>query len=177
MPVSGMGVAYSLGGFVLLWSGVKNTTLKDTLTSFLKGQAPAANPTGSPSIGLADSSSSSGSGVLSGGTAGGSVSANQAIGKMLAASYGWATGTEWSDLVSLWNRESGWSNTAMNPSSGAYGIAQALPSTKYPKSGQPPSQGGSSNATAQISWGLSYIKTTYGSPSAAWAHETSAGWY
>ena len=184
MAVSGLGVAYATGGFVLLWSGVKNATIKDTLTSFLKGQAPAANPTGAPTIGVTDAaagsgsgSSGSGSGVLPGGPAGGNAAANQAIGKMLAATYGWATGAEWDDLVKLWNQESGWNNKAENPGSGAYGIPQALPASKMPLSARPPSQGGSSNATAQISWGLSYIKERYGSPSAAWAHEVANNWY
>jgi hypothetical protein len=79
--------------------------------------------------------------------------------------------------VSLWNRESGWSNTAENPSSGAYGIAQALghgPTNQYPAG---PANPPVSSASAQIAWGLSYIKQTYGSPSAAWAHEESEGWY
>jgi transglycosylase-like protein with SLT domain len=102
---------------------------------------------------------------------------NQQIGKMLAASYGWSQGTEWDDLVRLWDQESGWSNTADNPQSGAYGIPQALPYTKMPKAAWPPSAGGSADPTTQISWGLSYIKGRYGSASAAWAHEVANNWY
>jgi resuscitation-promoting factor RpfB len=112
---------------------------------------------------------------------------NQATGKLLAAGYGWATGNEWNALVLLWDQESGWDNRIWNGgshaatqpagSSGAYGIAQSLPYTKYPKPGWPPGYGGSADPTSQISWGLAYIKSTYGTPSAAWAHETSAGWY
>jgi len=33
------------------------------------------------------------------------------------------------------------------------------------------------NPATQIAWGLSYIRGVYGSPGAAWAHETSSGWY
>lgn len=106
-----------------------------------------------------------------------SAAKNQQIGKMLAASYGWSTGTEWDDLVRLWDQESGWSNTAENPTSHAYGIPQALPYTKMPKPAWPPSAGGSADPTSQISWGLSYIRSTYGSPSAAWAHEQADNWY
>ena len=29
----------------------------------------------------------------------------------------------------------------------------------------------------QIRWGLGYIATTYGTPCAAWSHETADGWY
>jgi SLT domain-containing protein len=81
---------------------------------------------------------------------------------------------QWGDLVKLWTRESDWNNLATNPSSGAYGIAQALPASKYPKAGQ---EAGGSNPYDQIDWGLSYIKQRYGSIAAAWAHEQHNGWY
>lgn len=77
MAISGLGVAYAGAGFVLLWSGVKNATLKDTLTSFLKGQAPTANPTGSVTIGLDSESSSSSSSGTAGTTS--SAIANDAL--------------------------------------------------------------------------------------------------
>jgi Transglycosylase SLT domain len=113
--------------------------------------------------------------------ASGNVSAggaqNQAIGKLLAAGYGWSTGIQWDDLVRLWDQESGWSNTAQNPQSGAYGIPQALPYTKMPKAAWPASAGGRSDPSSQVSWGLAYIKGRYGSPSAAWAHEQANNWY
>jgi hypothetical protein len=93
----------------------------------------------------------------------------------MAAALGW-TGAEWTALQMLWQRESGWSNTALNPRSGAYGIAQALPATKYPFGGQ---AAGGSSARAQIEWGLNYIRTRpdYGDPLTAWAHEQAMGWY
>ncbi|HXI66464.1 MAG TPA: hypothetical protein VNH41_00875, partial [Steroidobacteraceae bacterium] len=112
-------------------------------------------------------------GLLHGGAATGS-GRNRNIGQQLAAKYGWGAGANWANLDALWQQESGWSNTAKNPSSGAYGIAQALPPTKMPFSAQ---EAGGSNAAAQIAWGLSYIKSRYGSPIAAMAHEQSVGWY
>jgi hypothetical protein len=111
---------------------------------------------------------------------------NQGIGKMLAAAYGWSTGSEWDALVQLWDRESGWSNTADTRKSGldppdatvfAYGIPQARPYNKMPQAAWPPDKGGKADPTSQIGWGLSYIKSTYGSPSAAWAHEQAKNWY
>jgi len=103
---------------------------------------------------------------------GGSNSANQALGQRMAAALGW-TGAQWSALQALWNRESGWSTTARNPSSGAYGIPQSLPASKMA------SAGGDylTNPATQIRWGLSYIAGRYGSPLAAWAHETAYNWY
>lgn len=98
--------------------------------------------------------------------------------QIIAAQYpSWNNQTDWDALVKLWNQESGWNNTANNPDSGAYGIAQALPPSKYPKAAQPPYMGGSADATAQIRWGLSYIRGRYGSPRMAWAHEVANNWY
>lgn len=107
----------------------------------------------------------------------GSAAANQNTGRLLAAAYGWSSGQQWDDLVKLWNQESGWNNQAENPSSGAYGIPQALPYTKMPKAAWPPRYGGRADPNAQIGWGLGYIKGRYGSPSAAWAHEQANNWY
>ena len=33
------------------------------------------------------------------------------------------------------------------------------------------------NGKTQIRWGLKYIKNRYGSPSKAWSHSQSKGWY
>jgi len=75
-------------------------------------------------------------------------------------------------LGPMWQRESGWSTSAAN-ASGAYGIPQALPGSKMATAG-PDWQ---TDPATQISWGLSYIKGRYGSPSAAWSFWQSHGWY
>jgi hypothetical protein len=174
--VNGFSLAYTAIGGIVLWSGITGTSLNTTFKGLLSGQGPAADQ--EPiTITVAPAGSAGSSGTTPAGNTGAgsaSAAANQATARLLAAPYGWSAGTQWTDLVSLWNQESGWSNTADNPASGAYGIAQALPPTKMPAAAQ---KSGGSSASAQISWGLSYIKSTYGSPSAAWAHEVSAGWY
>jgi len=114
-------------------------------------------------------------GSTGGAYAGGATGANAALAKRLYPA--WSVGQPWLDWNNVATRESGWSNTAMNPSSGAYGIAQALPYTKYPKAGWPPSAGGSADPATQIMWMVSYILGRYGSPSGAWAHELAYGWY
>jgi hypothetical protein len=96
----------------------------------------------------------------------------QQIAEGMLASYGWSS-SQFSCLNSLWNEESGWNVTASNPSSGAYGIPQALPGSKMASAG-PDWQ---TDATTQIRWGLGYIQSTYGSPCAAWDHEEADGWY
>ena len=103
-----------------------------------------------------------------GGTSGGS---NVSLGRQLAAQFG--SGGQFDALNKLWTRESGWNTTAANPSSGAYGIPQALPASKMGGAGSD----WRTNPLTQIKWGLGYIVQRYGSPAAAWAHELSAGWY
>ena len=76
-------------------------------------------------------------------------------------------------LDSLYMRESGWSVTADNPTSSAYGIPQALPGSKMASAGAD----WETNPVTQIQWGLGYIEDRYGSPCGAWAHSQSHGWY
>jgi hypothetical protein len=90
---------------------------------------------------------------------------------MMASRYGWDSG-QFSCLNSLWNRESGWNAHAANPS-GAYGIPQALPGSKMSTMGAD----WRDNPATQIAWGLSYVKSTYGSPCNAWSAFQSKGWY
>lgn len=90
---------------------------------------------------------------------------------MMASRYGWGN-DQFQCLVNLWNRESGWSTTAGNPS-GAYGIPQALPGSKMASAGAD----WQTSASTQIAWGLGYISGSYGTPCNAWAHSQSTGWY
>jgi len=85
---------------------------------------------------------------------------------------GWGGSSQWQCLESLWQRESGWSYTAYNPS-GAYGIPQALPGSKMSSAGAD----WRTNPFTQIRWGLSYIASRYGSPCGAWSHSEGYGWY
>ena len=87
--------------------------------------------------------------------------------------YGAGTPANYSCLINLWNAESGWRWNADNPSSGAYGIPQSLPASKMASAG--PNY--LTNAFTQLLWGLGYIKSTYGTPCAAWAHEQTFHWY
>ena len=80
---------------------------------------------------------------------------------------------QYSCLVSLWNRESGWRVNAANRSSGAYGIPQALPGSKMASVGAD----WQTNPATQITWGLGYITGRYGTPCGAWGHSQSSGWY
>jgi hypothetical protein len=96
----------------------------------------------------------------------------QQIARAMLASFGWSS-SQFSCLDPLWAHESGWSVTAYNAGSGAYGIPQALPGSRMASAGP----NWQTNAATQIRWGLEYIKGTYGSPCAAWDHEQATGWY
>ena len=90
----------------------------------------------------------------------------------MLGSFGWSS-SQFSCLDPLWTHESGWRVTAENAGSGAYGIPQALPGSRMASAGAD----WQASAATQITWGLDYIKGTYGSPCGAWAHEEAAGWY
>jgi hypothetical protein len=94
------------------------------------------------------------------------------IAQAMLGSFGWSSG-QFSCLDPLWEHESRWSVTAANPGSGAFGIPQALPGSRMASAG-PHWQ---ASAATQITWGLRYIRDTYGSPCAAWSHEQATGWY
>ena len=95
----------------------------------------------------------------------------QAIAYDMVKARGWGDG-EFSCLVALWNRESGWRVNAAN-ASGAYGIPQALPGSKMASAGAD----WATNPATQITWGLGYITSRYGTPCGAWGHSQSSGWY
>jgi hypothetical protein len=96
----------------------------------------------------------------------------QQIAEAMLGSFGWSS-SQFSCLDPLWANESGWSVTAYNAGSGAYGIPQALPGARMASAG-PDWQ---TSAATQIRWGLEYIQGTYGSPCGAWDHEQATGWY
>lgn len=98
---------------------------------------------------------------------GGAPGANEKLGRAMMLAAGWPPG-EWPSLQALWTQESGWNANSVNPSSGVYGIPQAL------GHGHPFNLG---DARAQIAWGLNYIRGRYGSPASAEAHERAFHWY
>lgn len=96
----------------------------------------------------------------------------QAIAYQMVLARGWGD-DQFACLVALWNKESGWRVNALNRSSGAYGIPQALPGTKMATAGAD----WETSAATQITWGLGYISGRYGTPCGAWGHSQSVGWY
>ena len=99
-------------------------------------------------------------------------SGNPQIACNLLDDHGFDTG-QMDCLNSLWDHESGWNHKASNPSSGAYGIPQALPGDKMATAGSD----WSSNPATQIEWGLGYIGDRYGDPCGAWSFWQANNYY
>ena len=97
---------------------------------------------------------------------------NKAIARQLLAKRGWGSSAQYSCLVQMWDRESGWQTDAANPS-GAYGIPQALPGSKMAAAGA----NWQTDATTQITWGLDYIAERYGTPCDAWSFWQAHDYY
>ncbi|GAA2058261.1 hypothetical protein GCM10009839_79980 [Catenulispora yoronensis] len=91
----------------------------------------------------------------------------QAIAKQLVPSGQYAC------FANIINRESSWNIHATNPSSGAYGLPQALPGSKMAEYGSD----WRNSATIQIKWALAYMTGRYGSPCAAWTFWQNHSWY
>lgn len=108
--------------------------------------------------------------VSGAGPLGGDPAVNMALARSM---FPWP-GSMWPAYVDLEMREAGFNRFATNPASGAYGIPQALPPTKMPFAAQ---AGGGSHAGPQISWMYSYIRSVYGDPLVADAHEQAQHWY
>ncbi len=101
---------------------------------------------------------------------GGDSAANKALARRM---FPWPA-SMWPSFDYLEMREAGYNRFARNPSSGAYGIPQALPPTKMPIAAQ---AAGGSHAGPQLSWMYGYIGSVYGNPVNAANHERAFSWY
>lgn len=76
-------------------------------------------------------------------------------------------------LVDLWDHESNWNYKSVNRTSGAHGIAQALPAVKMSSV----ANDWRKNPVTQITWGLQYVESRYGNPCNALRHWQQRNWY
>lgn len=132
-------------------------------TSSVPASTGATTANGSGTLG--------GTGAINGCTAA-QTTANQKLGRQLATSYGWGSGTFWDDFNWLVMSESGWCNVAQNPTSTAYGIGQFLNTTWATVGGTK-----TSDPKTQINLMLLYVKMRYGNPSNAKAFHIKNNWY
>jgi TP901 family phage tail tape measure protein len=94
---------------------------------------------------------------------------NQDIVRAAMRQHGWH---QWPALHELVMRESGFDNTAQNPTSTAYGMFQFLDSTWAGVNGTK-----TSDPTLQAEYGMRYIRNRYGSPKAALDFHNDNNWY
>lgn len=171
--VNGFSVAYAVAGGVVLWSGIRGSSISDAFRSVLAGSnsPPVTEQVapGSPAAGLGAAAAA---GDMSAHSS--TAAANQAIAKRMMPGFGWSAPAQWDALVALWNGESGWNNMAQNPGSTAFGIAQFLDSTWATVGAKK-----TTDPTVQIFAGLTYIKARYGSPAKAYSDWLSRDphWY
>jgi LysM repeat protein len=82
-------------------------------------------------------------------------------------------GPQYQCAANIITRESGWNVHATNRSSGAYGLAQALPATKMVTAGPE----WRDDPTTQLLWMRSYVNTRYSGACAAWTFWQRHSWY
>lgn len=90
----------------------------------------------------------------------------------MTLNFGW--GEEgWQYIIKIVNHESGWNANAVNSSSGACGIPQALPCRKMKSAGKDYK----TNYKTQVKWLMNYIAGRYKTPTKAWAFWQRHHWY
>lgn len=185
MPAKGTYLLVAGAGAIFLWSGLKGKSVTGVLRNVVSGQDPAKAQTSSKiqQLNVQDTSSSDGS---SGGTAvttalpnvPGKTAAYKAFAITLMLAHGWGLGQQWTDFQWVVEHESNWIPTNTNPSSGAFGIAQALghgtANTRAASGENNYGNYGTSDVTcklanggngfAQLIWMCNYIAEVYGSP-------------
>ncbi|WP_208034016.1 transglycosylase SLT domain-containing protein [Streptomyces cyanogenus] len=82
-------------------------------------------------------------------------------------------GGQYQCFSNIVDHESSWNYRAVNASSGAYGLFQALPGSKMASAGAD----WQTNPATQIKWGLNYMNSRYGSPCQAWSFWQANHWY
>ncbi|HEY8982831.1 MAG TPA: transglycosylase SLT domain-containing protein [Streptomyces sp.] len=96
-----------------------------------------------------------------------SISEIQSMARQMVASG------QWQCFSNIVDHESSWNYRAVNASSGAYGLFQALPGSKMSSVGSD----WQTNPATQIKWGLNYMNERYGSPCDAWSFWQANNWY
>jgi LysM repeat protein len=82
-------------------------------------------------------------------------------------------GPQYACAANIITRESGWNVHATNPTSGAYGLGQALPAAKMATAGP----AWRDDPGTQLAWMRSYVTARYGGACSAWAFWQTHYWY
>jgi hypothetical protein len=104
---------------------------------------------------------------------GGCAPAVSLPGNVVAIVNQYLSGCEAAALLWIIYHESGGNVHAVNKSSGAYGIPQALPGNKMATAGAD----WRDNAETQVIWMIGYVKNRYGGPTQAYVFWRANGYY
>jgi hypothetical protein len=185
VPAKGTYLAIAGFGGIFVWSAIKGKSWSSVFRDLISGKNPVNAVTTQaitplpvmPGTGAGGGTSSAvGTAVPSGS---GSTAAFKAFAMTLMVKHGWGLGQQWTDFQWVVMHESGWNRNAKNPSSGAYGIAQALghgtSATRAANGENNYGNFGTSDAVcrsanggngfSQLIWMCNYIGIVYGSPS------------
>ncbi|MFJ8820399.1 lytic transglycosylase domain-containing protein [Streptomyces sp. NPDC102467] len=102
-----------------------------------------------------------------------STQSSYSVGQIQAMARQMVPSGQFQCFSNIVNHESSWNYRASNASSGAYGLFQALPASKYSSAGAD----WQTNPATQIKWGLNYMDSRYGSPCEAWSFWQANSWY
>lgn len=200
MAFDGPALAAIAIGSIFAYGGLKGKSPIAVIANTISGAGPSNVPNThpldtTPAPGESPGGTTGGNSPGGPGTGpGGSASGKSAI-QYWAQQFGWGSGAEWQALNNLEMHEAGYNPRIANSSSGALGLAQALGhgsantggtlgneyGAQYGLSVAEARAANSGNAMAQAKWMMGYIKSRYGSPSAAWAQYCNHGdgkcWY
>jgi hypothetical protein len=101
------------------------------------------------------------------------VQGNYSVAQIQAMARQMVAGGQYQCFSNIVDHESSWNYRAVNASSGAYGLFQALPGSKMASAGAD----WQTNPATQIKWGLNYMNERYGSPCDAWSFWQANHWY
>ncbi|MEV6837602.1 transglycosylase SLT domain-containing protein [Streptomyces sp. NPDC051133] len=101
------------------------------------------------------------------------VQSSYSVAQIQAMARQMVAGDQFQCFSNIVDHESSWNYHAVNASSGAYGLFQALPAGKYASAGAD----WQTNPATQIKWGLNYMNSRYGSPCQAWSFWSANHWY
>ncbi|MEV0776270.1 transglycosylase SLT domain-containing protein [Streptomyces sp. NPDC050433] len=101
------------------------------------------------------------------------VQSSYSVAEVQAMARQMIPGDQYQCFSNIVDHESTWNYKAQNPSSGAYGLVQALPGSKMASAGAD----WQTNPATQIKWGLNYMNDRYGSPCGAWSFWQANNWY
>ncbi|MFF9452784.1 aggregation-promoting factor C-terminal-like domain-containing protein [Streptomyces flaveolus] len=101
------------------------------------------------------------------------VQSSYTVGQIQAMARQMVPSGQFQCFSNIVDHESSWNYRAVNASSGAYGLFQALPGSKMSSVGSD----WQTNPATQIKWGLNYMDSRYGSPCEAWDFWQNNHWY